>query len=325
MNPLVRPQRFTLFFALLLALPLVCRAASAQPTEGREGRSPFVSVEVAGTVFDVDSPEYMARFRDEAASVVEAHWAPIAAAAGAPSGARVEVAVEEDIAQWFERRGVPPRNPEWAAGLALLDRDVILIRTANPEWESTLRHELAHIAVGLASGGQRVPVWFHEGFAIATAEQWSLERAGTMIRAGLSGNIHPFAELRDRFPPTSSSADLAYAQSFHFVRFIRQNYGEHVFRDILSDVREGMAWSAAFEARVGRPESVVVADWERYVKGRYKWAPATLGGGGAWGLAAGLMLVGWRRSKRRSKARLEELEAREKQVYASDPDDSIFG
>ena len=167
---------------------------------------------------------------------MEADWAPIAAAAGAPGGAVVEVAVEEDIADWFDRRGVPPRNPEWAAGLALLDQNVILVRTANPEWESTLRHELAHIAVALASGGARVPVWFHEGFAIATAEQWSLERAGTMIRAGLSGNIHPFEELRDRFPPTSSSADLAYAQSFHFVRYV-QEAGAHVFRDILADVR----------------------------------------------------------------------------------------
>ena len=182
----------TLFAALVTAWPALAQ---------EQGRSASVEVIVADTTFVVDAPEYMARMRDRAAGIVEADWAPIAAAAGAPGGAVVEVAVEEDIADWFDRRGVPPRNPEWAAGLALLDQNVILVRTANPEWESTLRHELAHIAVALASGGARVPVWFHEGFAIATAEQWSLERAGTMIRAGLSGNIHPFEELRDRFLP----------------------------------------------------------------------------------------------------------------------------
>ena len=306
----------TLFAALVTAWPALAQ---------EQGRSASVEVIVADTTFVVDAPEYMARMRDRAAGIVEADWAPIAAAAGAPGGAVVEVAVEEDIADWFDRRGVPPRNPEWAAGLALLDQNVILVRTANPEWESTLRHELAHIAVALASGGARVPVWFHEGFAIATAEQWSLERAGTMIRAGLSGNIHPFEELRDRFPPTSSSADLAYAQSFHFVRYVRQEAGAHVFRDILADVREGATWDAAFLDHVGQPETVMASTWERYVTTRYKWAPATLGGGGAWGLAAGLMMIGWRRSRRRSRARLAELRETEAAVYAEDPDDTTFG
>lgn len=304
--------------ALLVSLLAAPGAADA--------RTEPITLEQAGTTFVIDAPDGMARFAELTRDEIAAHWEGVVAAAGAPADVRITVAVEDEIGDWFERHGEEPRNPEWAAGLALLGRNTILIKTANPEWRSTLRHELAHVAVDLADGEQRAPVWFHEGFAIATAEQWSLERASTMIRAGLSGNFYDFAELTRGFPPASSSADLAYAQSFHLVRWTRGEHGEGVFRDVLTRMRtEGETWDEAFLAVTGMPQAAVIAAWEEHVTTRYKWAPATVGGGGGWGLAALIGLLAWRRRKRRAAERLKELERAESRTYGSDPDDLTFG
>lgn len=304
--------------ACALALVLLAPTSALARTEPIE--VPFGDV-----VFEVDAPDGMGRFAELAADVVRGAWGPVASAAGADGSARITVSIEREIADWFERRGEPPRNPEWAAGLAIYSASAVIVRTANPEWESTLRHELAHMAVDLATGGRPVPRWFNEGFAIATAEQWSIERAATMIRAGLSGNFYSFAELTPGFPAAASSADLAYAQSFHFVRYVREEYGEGVFVAVMRRVREGASWDEAFEAETGTSQAAVEEAWARHVTTRYKWTPALTGGGGAWGLMAALTIVAWRRHKRIDAQRLAALGASEAEVYGSDPDDETFG
>lgn len=306
----------TLVIALTVALSPSLALARTEP----------IVVETSGVRFDVDAPDGMGRFAQMAADVVRESWGPVAAAAGAQGGGDViTVSIEREIGDWFERRGVPPRNPEWAAGLAIYSESAVIVRTANPEWESTLRHELAHMAVDIATGGRRVPRWFNEGFAIATAEQWSVERAATMIRAGLSGNFYDFEELTPGFPAAASSADLAYAQSFHFVRYVREEYGSDVFRRIMADVRGGSSWADAFENQTGTTQDVVEESWADHVSTRYKWTPALTGGGGAWGLMAALTVVAWRRHKRIDRERLDALGAAESRVYSRDPDDETFG
>jgi hypothetical protein len=61
-------------------------------------------------------------------------------------------------------RGAPP----WAIGVAYPDLGIISVairRGPNiTDPEQTLRHELAHIALGAALGN-RAPHWLHEGFA----------------------------------------------------------------------------------------------------------------------------------------------------------------
>ena len=52
---------------------------------------------------------------------------------------------------WFAREGIPSQPPEWASGLTIPSRMTVLMAPANPEWERTLAHELAHIAVALAA------------------------------------------------------------------------------------------------------------------------------------------------------------------------------
>lgn len=309
------------FLAAAVSAVLTPSAAHAAVEE----RSAPIEVVSGDVRFLVDAPAPMRRMAERAAEVVESCWPDMAARAGALGDAEYTVSVEREISDWFVRRGVPPRNPEWAAGLAIYSEAAVIVRTANPEWESTLCHELAHMAVDMAAGGHRVPRWFNEGFAIASAEQWSVERASTMVRAGLTGNFYTFDELTPGFPAASSSADLAYAQSFHFVRYIEEEFGQRVFVDVLAGVRDGAAFSDAFAARTGRTLSSIEEAWAEHVTTRYKWAPAVAGGGGAWGGIAALSLVAWRRHKRKAAARLASLKATEAYLYTEDPDDDVFG
>ncbi len=311
-------------------LSFVFITAAVAPLAGQD-RVESILVESGALVFLVDAPDGMERFAESAADVVRESWPHVASAAGVTDvvpqrGARITVSVEREIDHWFERRNVPPRNPEWAAGLAIYSESAVIIRSANPEWESTLAHELAHMAVDVATGGDSVPRWFNEGFAVATAEQWSIERATTMIAAGLSGNFYEFDDLTVGFPAAASSAGLAYAQSFHFVQYITQHYGEDIFIRVMRRLREsGLGWDQAFEEEAGTSMAAVEAVWASHVSTRYKWAPAIGGGGGAWGGIAGLSLFVWRRKKRLGTERLAALGASEARLYSPDPDDETFG
>ncbi len=309
----------------LVRVAVLVMALVVSATLFAQDRSTPIPVVSQGVTFSVDAPSEMHRFAVQTAEVVSDCWPAMAARAGADGVAEISVSVERDISDWFERRDVPPRNPEWAAGLAIYSESAVIIRTANPEWKSTLCHELAHMAVDMAAGGRSVPRWFNEGFAVMSAEQWSVERASTMIRAGLSGNFYSFDELTPGFPAAGSSAELAYAQSFHFVRFVETEFGTDVFVQTLAGVKNGLAWNAAFESVTGRTLSSIEEDWVEHVSTRYKWAPAVAGGGGAWTLMAGLSLLAWRRHKKRSAARLAALAVHEASVYSPDPDDDIFG
>lgn len=323
-----RPARRLFVAPLALAAGLGALALLSAPLVAAEPapRAPAVTLSVDEVTFVVDAPQEMGRMVTRAAEVSREQWPTIASVIGAVGTATVEVAIERDIADWFTRHGVAPRNPEWAAGLALFPENVVIVKSTTPDWEATLRHELAHVAIDLASGDGGVPRWAHEGIAVVTAEQWSFERASTMVRAGLTGSFYPFADLTNGFPDAASSADLAYAQSLHFVRYLQQRHGADVFARVLSRMRSDRAgWAAAFEAVVGRPQATVEAEWADYVRNRYRWAPAATGGGGAWGLVTVVGLLAWRRRRRASAARLEEMTARERGLYAPDPDDEVFG
>lgn len=314
-------------FSISIALVLGLMVADSHAQD----RTEPILVQSGALTFAVDAPDGMGGFAEEAAEVVRESWPAVAGAAGAmavvPSrGSEISVSVEREIDDWFVRRGVPPRNPEWAAGLAIYSESAVIIRSANPEWKSTMAHELAHMAVDVATGGRRVPRWFNEGFAVATAEQWSIERATTMIAAGLSGNFYPFEELTAGFPRAESSAGLAYAQSFHFVQYITRNYGEDVLVRVMRRLRESdVDWNTAFEEEAGTSMEAAEASWASHVSTRYKWAPALGGGGGAWGAIAALSLVVWRRKKKEAADRLAALGASEAQLYSPDPDDETFG
>lgn len=283
-------------------------------------------IEVGGTLFTVDAPRGMGRFVQEAGGVIAASWERVRDHVGAPAEAEISVHIETDMHDWFRREGLPARSPEWAAGLAIPSRRTILLAPGNPDWERTMVHELAHLSVALASGDGRVPRWFDEGNAVLVAEQYGLDRATVLLRAGVLGRYLDFADLESGFPGGAAAAELAYAQSAALVRFLVEAHGPDVFRDILQRMREGgVSWHQAFLERTGRSSGAAYAAWLEHATARWRWVPIAAGGGMAWTGMAVLFLWVWRRKRRRDAARLLAMERSEERYFDIDPDDATFG
>lgn len=283
------------------------------------------TIEVAGTTFVVDAANGLGGFAGSAIEVIRNDWERVAAEAGAPSGETIYVHMERDFSDYFERTGIPSRPPEWAVGLALPARRVILMIPGNPTWQATMSHEMTHVAVAIAAGDGDVPIWFTEGFAVAVAEQWGFERMQAMVQASLAGALLDLRLLETSFPPSRGPADVAYAQSFHFVRWVREKHGASAFRDIMALVRQGIPWSQAFQERTGTLMTVAYDDWQDDVKVGYSWVPVLVTSGVGGVLMTAVVLVAWRRKSRVRAQRLRQMGERESQVFGSDPDDRTFG
>lgn len=191
----------------------------------------------------------------------------------------IDVWVVKDVSDYFTVHGLPDLSPEWAAGLSLSNRSVVIIQmkaapgTEVNEFETTFHHELVHVALDRAAGGNRLPRWFHEGFATMHADEWSPERSEMLSRAAAQGALTSFDDLSVYFPEHHNSASLAYAQSFHFVREWKSRYGNDVYSKVLKRVRGGEPFPKAF--RNVTDDSLVVAEarWLQGVKsGSSMWS-----------------------------------------------------
>lgn len=283
-------------------------------------------LEVAATRFEVDAPAGMAGAVDTASAVIAREWPAIVERVGVPSGGRVRVSAERNIYDWFVREGIPSQPPEWASGLTIPSRMTVLMAPANPEWERTLAHELAHIAVALAADRRPVPRWFNEGYAMQVSHDWDVERIAMLSGAAVTGRLYPFALLTAGYPPGAGQADLAYAQSFHMVRWLEGEFGDGLGRAILAEMRvQGVSWAQAFERVTGQPFSQAEQSWRGYVEQRFHWLPVATGIGAGWVLVALLGLWAWRRRSRQKAVRLAVMARRQKGAYRADPDDTTFG
>jgi hypothetical protein len=235
-----------------------------------------------------------------------------------------EIHVVSDINRFFEERGDTARAPRWAQAVALPARRLVVLRLPDPNVVRTLTHELSHLAVWEAAGGNHVPRWFLEGYAQLQAEEWGVQRSVTIGQAALLGNTLPFDELDTRFPPHSLSAGLAYSQSFSLVRRLVDEYGDAAIREWLAGVRGGARWQDAFRQAFGVAPSIVFEEWRDSVRVWYGWIPAIVSVTTLWALLAGL--AWWARGavRRRRQTRLEALAERERGLYPPDPDDDLF-
>jgi hypothetical protein len=113
--------------------------------------------------------------------------------------------------------------PAYAIGVAYPDLNIISVairrgaEVSDPS--QTLRHELAHIALGVALG-QRAPHWLHEGFASQHSQEWSWDRMETLAGMAWMGGMIPFEQLDASFPAQENPANRAYAQSYDFVGYL---------------------------------------------------------------------------------------------------------
>jgi Peptidase MA superfamily len=237
-----------------------------------------------------------------------------------PTPRAIEVRLVRDAA---DLAAVAPANrgaPSWAIGVAYPDLNVIGIAMRrganNVDPEATLRHELAHIALGAALGA-RAPHWLHEGFAYQHSAEWSWERMETLAGMTWLGGIIPLDQLDATFPEGEQPAHRAYAESYDFVGYLsRRGRWEDVeddgdrwpFRRFLREVGRGVDLDSAAQHAFGKPLHELFNEWRSNLSNRYMVAPIGLLGLVVWILCALLLMLAWWRRRRQNRRRIAQWE-----------------
>ncbi|MBI2189032.1 MAG: tetratricopeptide repeat protein [Acidobacteria bacterium] len=138
------------------------------------------------------------------------------------------------------------RSPQWAAG-QYDGRIRVPVRGALAdarELERVLVHEFTHALVqSVAPRG--VPVWLHEGLAVAFEPSGTEWADGQLAR---SPARLPFARLAGSFEKLSTGeARLAYAQSAAIVSALLERGGAAAVGAVLQDIARGDGFAVAFE------------------------------------------------------------------------------
>jgi hypothetical protein len=249
----------------------------------------------------------------------------------------IRVVLLEDLNDYFRRRGEPARAPEWAVGLALAQEDTVLVRWGQApggawvEIDKTFIHELAHIGLDRATGeagehmdgggkvsggGRRVPRWFHEGFALAQANEWNLERGAVLVHASLMDRLIPLDRLHNGFPAEGPSVELAYAQGYEYVHHLREELGAPAFGRLMENLRAGLSWEEAFQKTYGRSFAQDEAEWRRGLDVAYTWFPVLAGSSVFWALGAPIFVVAWRRRRAQKREKLSQMAQDEPRAMA---------
>lgn len=222
---------------------------------------------------------------------------------------RVGVGREE-----FEALALPGGAPPgWAAALAYPTHRIVLLNAlslAAPDGMVTLRHELAHVALGQLAG--QWPRWFQEGFAQnITGENWSMTHYAALFRAVTQEKIFRFEHLYDAWPDLPSDVEIAYAQSAAFVAWLSAKYGPEGMGRLVDEVATGQPFEQAFGKAFKSSLWVEETAWREGLAGRYGWLPLTMTDALVWLGAVGLVVVAYARRRKQKAAHLAEMDAQE--------------
>lgn len=208
--------------------------------------------------------------------------------------------------------------PPWVAGYALPEQGVVVLLPArSPRYpdstlEDLLRHEIAHVLVGRASGHRPLPRWFHEGVAMIAGLAWGLEEQTRLAATLLRGGEVPMAAVDLRFAGgEEGEIRSAYTLSGAFIRDLLRRHGREAIGATLSGVAAGLPFEEAFARATG----TTLAEAERVFWESqtfwYRWVPFLSSSVVLWILITLLALWAIQRRRRRDAARLAAWEDEE--------------
>ncbi len=231
---------------------------------------------------------------------------------GVPIGDTIHVYVATSDAEF--RALQPGRAPLWADGVAWPGLGAIFLHsprardnTGTPI-EQVLDHELVHVVLGRAFQPHPVPLWLQEGVAEVQAGEVGPHTTRGMANTGLMG----LTALTDRFPDDPVKARLAYAQSAHFVGFLRAEYGPEALPTLIRHLAAGHDIDRAVHAATGHWLDDVDAAWRASLQTGIPLSFTALTADGVLlGLGGLALLVGGVLRRRQFHRRLAEMEAEE--------------
>jgi hypothetical protein len=207
-------------------------------------------------------------------------------------------------------RGAPPAPGADLAVYGALHLIAISVQGdgESPGLEARARHALAHVALYDAVDGHPLPRWLDEGFAIEATGERRWRRGATLVRAQLEGTTLTLAQL-ESFPDEPSTVALADAEVADLVRALSSD-GDPArltaFTALLGRLRTGEPFARALSATYGAELPALEARWREELAHRYLAIPLAGAGAVLLSALATVVLVAWRRRRRRLEAELAE-------------------
>jgi hypothetical protein len=190
----------------------------------------------------------------------------------------------DEFARWS--RG---RVPRWGAGLTVPSRRLIVIRVDAGRPFSTLRHELAHLALHTRVP-TRVPLWFAEGYAALAAGEHGRLNALQLNLAVAVGRVPGLGELDATLRGSTADAGTGYALAASAVAEIARRHPTGELDPMIDRLAGGMPFDEALQRSTGLDASRFAEEWHRAVRRRYNFGLWLLAGG-AWTIVALLLGV----------------------------------
>ena len=214
----------------------------------------------------------------------------------------------------FEALALPGGEPPgWAVALAYPAHRIVLLNAvtlAEPEGMVTLRHELAHVALGQLA--PRWPRWFQEGLAqTLTGEHYSMTHYAALYRAVVQEKVFRFEDLAEGWPDRPADVEVAYAQSAAFVAWLAARQGPEGMARLVDEVAQAQPFEQAFGKAFHSSLWVEELAWREGLAARYGWLPLTTSSSLVWLGATGLVVAAWVRRRQQMQARLAEMEVQE--------------
>lgn len=213
-----------------------------------------------------------------------------------------------EFAQLALPGGTPPR---WAVGLAYPAHNIILLDAIglnSEEGPTTLRHEMAHVALGQL--GKRWPRWFQEGLAQnITGERFSVTHYSALFRAVTQERVFHFEDLSEVWPDLPSDVEIAYAQSAAFVGWLSNRHGPARMGKLVDGVGAGEPFEKAFGIAFQSSLLVEEKAWREELAARYGWLPLTTSTALVWLAGSALCIAAYVRRRVQKAEKLETLAA----------------
>jgi len=217
--------------------------------------------------------------------------------------------------------------PRWAAGVAHPPSGEIVIAKHAPDGglsdlDALLRHEMAHVALYRATGGQPLPHWFHEGVAESFGNEVDLMRSQILAGAVYGPGVPALGELERNFRGVDPIAvTVSYAAARDFVNHVRGRDGDGSdLRQVMAELRRGTGFEAAWVKAFGRTLAELDGEWRSGLSGRFVWFPVISAGGLPLAALSPLMVVAAVRRRRQLRAgwqRLAREDAAERAAMAT--------
>lgn len=183
--------------------------------------------------------------------------------------------------------------------------------------EDVLRHEVAHVLISRAAGGNPVPRWFHEGLAMAAERPWRLEDRTRLILELVAGPRLTVDDI-DRLFDVEAARPRAYALASAMVREIVRSGGATAPAAILRHVASGDSFGEAVVRTLDRPMWEVEREFWTRQRVWTVWVPLLTSAEVLWLLVIVLAAAAvWQRRKKAASIRRqwsEEEAARELNV-----------